>query len=90
MWSRALRFSFSRNKRMIAGNWKSNFTLNEAQSFVKNTINTLSYNPNNVDVVISPIFLHIPAILNLQSNSKVQYHVAAQNCSNYGLGAYTG
>jgi triosephosphate isomerase (TIM) len=28
MWTRALlRSSFSRNKRMIAGNWKSNFTL---------------------------------------------------------------
>ena len=91
MWSRALlRYSFSRNRRMIAGNWKSNFTLQEAQNFVGSTIHNLKYNPSNVDVVISPIFLHIPAILSLKANSKVPYHIAAQNCSNYGLGAYTG
>lgn len=39
---------FSRNKRMIAGNWKSNKTYSEALDFVKNTINNLKYNPNNV------------------------------------------
>lgn len=39
---------FSRNKRMIAGNWKSNKTQQEAVDFVKNTIHGLKYNPNNV------------------------------------------
>jgi triosephosphate isomerase len=32
---------FSRNKRMIAGNWKSNKTYSEALDFVKNTINNI-------------------------------------------------
>ena len=57
---------------------------------MSNTINNLKYNPNNVDVVISPIFIHIPAILSLKANKDVKYHIAAQNCSNYGMGAYTG
>lgn len=39
---------FSRNKRMIAGNWKSNKTYSEALDFVKNTINNLKFNTNNV------------------------------------------
>jgi hypothetical protein len=33
---------------MIAGNWKSNKTYSEALDFVKNTINPLKFNPNNV------------------------------------------
>ena len=36
------------------------------------------------------MFLHIPAILALNTNRQAHYQVAAQNCSNYGLGAYTG
>jgi len=44
----SLFYSFARNKRMIAGNWKSNKTQSEAIDFVKNTINTLKYNPDNV------------------------------------------
>ncbi len=43
-----LRRLFSRNKRMIAGNWKSNFTSSQAVDFVKNTIHNLKFNPNNV------------------------------------------
>lgn len=46
-----LLFSFARNKRMIAGNWKSNKSLNEAVDFVKTTINTLKYNPDNVGIL---------------------------------------
>jgi triosephosphate isomerase len=43
-----LKSFFSRNRRLIAGNWKSNFTLADATNFVKNTINTLKYDHNNV------------------------------------------
>lgn len=44
----SIAYNFARNKRMIAGNWKSNKTQSEAIDFVKNTINTLKYNPDNV------------------------------------------
>lgn len=46
--SRCLTSLFSRNKRMIAGNWKSNFTAHEAVNFVKNTVQNIKFNPNNV------------------------------------------
>ena len=39
---------FSRNRRMIAGNWKSNFTSNQATEFVQNTIQPMKFNPANV------------------------------------------
>jgi triosephosphate isomerase len=48
--SSLLKSFFSRNRRMIAGNWKSNFTLAEASNFVKNTINTLKYDHANVGI----------------------------------------
>lgn len=41
-----------------------------------------------LDVVIAPVFLHIPLVQQLNTNKNV--HVAAQNSSNYGYGAYTG
>jgi triosephosphate isomerase len=50
MRTTTLLYRFARNKRMIAGNWKSNKTQGEAVDFVKNTINTLKYNPDNVGI----------------------------------------
>jgi triosephosphate isomerase len=44
----------------------------------------------HADVIISPVFLHIAPILALDSAKQFNYRVAAQNCSNYGLGAFTG
>ena len=43
-----------------------------------------------LDVIISPVFLHIPSILALNGDRSFKYQVAAQNCSNFGFGAYTG
>jgi triosephosphate isomerase len=37
-----------RNKRLIAGNWKSNKTHSEALQFVKEVIHGLKYDHNNV------------------------------------------
>ena len=45
MITNRIAYLFSRNKRMIAGNWKSNFTHNEAVNFVKNTVNQIKFNP---------------------------------------------
>ena len=86
--SAAGKFFFSRNKFFIGGNWKSNNTLNDSVALVNNTINSMKVNQEKVDVVIAPVFLHIPAVQKALHNSGVK--VAAQNCSNYNMGAYTG
>lgn len=91
-----LRNLFSRNKRFIGGNWKSNNGLKETKTLMEQTINKLNFNANNVgilliyysDVIIAPILLHIPLVQQLNTNPNVK--VAAQNSSNYGYGAYTG
>lgn len=90
-----LRNLFSRNKRFIGGNWKSNNGVKETKTLMEQTINKLAHNPNNVgniyvisDVVIAPVLLHIPLVQQLNTNKNV--HIAAQNSSNYGYGAYTG
>lgn len=74
-------------KLFVGGNWKSNNTLSQTQDLVKNVINELKFDPNRVEVVISPVFLHIPYVL---SNVQKNVHVSAQNCSRTGYGAYTG
>ena len=48
MFANNLKNLFSRNKRMIAGNWKSNLTSKEALEFVSKTILPLQFNPANV------------------------------------------
>ena len=86
---------FARNKLFIGGNWKSNNTIQDSVAIVNNTINTLKYNPSKVgnftlilDVVISPVTLHIPAIQKALNHPNVK--ISAQNSSNYNFGAYTG
>ena len=41
-----------------------------------------------IDVIISPINLHIPAIQKVLNHPNVK--IAGQNASNYNFGAYTG
>ena len=78
----------SRNKILIGGNWKSNNTLMESIALVNNTINNLDYDPRKVDVVIALVNLHIYAVQKAVKNPEVK--IAAQNCSDFGFGAYTG
>eukprot|EP00330_Aristerostoma_sp_ATCC50986_P004075 CAMPEP_0114579734 /NCGR_PEP_ID=MMETSP0125-20121206/4087_1 /TAXON_ID=485358 ORGANISM="Aristerostoma sp., Strain ATCC 50986" /NCGR_SAMPLE_ID=MMETSP0125 /ASSEMBLY_ACC=CAM_ASM_000245 /LENGTH=251 /DNA_ID=CAMNT_0001770727 /DNA_START=62 /DNA_END=813 /DNA_ORIENTATION=- len=74
-------------KLFIGGNWKCNNSLVQTQDLVKNVYNKLDFDTNKVEVVCSPVFVHIPWVLqNVQS--KVQ--VSAQNSSLTGYGAYTG
>ena len=46
-----LRNFFSRNKRFIGGNWKSNNGINETKTLMEQTINKLKYNTNNVGMI---------------------------------------
>jgi triosephosphate isomerase len=88
-------FSFSRNKRFIGGNWKSNNTLEQSKKIIKETINQLKFNHDSVgkyltylDVIVAPVCLHISTVKDALLYPDVK--VAAQNCSSYNFGAYTG
>jgi triosephosphate isomerase len=70
----------------VGGNWKAVGFRNSIKSLVEefNTSETLS---QLLDVVIAPGFLHLGDVA---SNLKRTFDVAAQDCSKFGVGAYTG
>jgi len=74
-------------KLFIGGNWKSNNTLQQTKDLVEKVVNNLKFDDKKVDVVVAPVFVHLPWVLESITN-KVQ--VAAQNTSKTAFGAYTG
>ncbi len=73
-------------KKIIAGNWKMNYTVNEAEDFVieiKDRINT-----SDVDVVICPNFVSLDRISNVLDGTNIK--LGAQNVYFENKGAYTG
>ena len=71
----------------VGGNWKSNGRVQQVKDLIVNVINESAFDPSKVDVVVSPIMLHIP-LAKVMLKDGVQ--VAAQNVSRYPEGAYTG
>ncbi|BDS08338.1 triosephosphate isomerase [Oceaniferula spumae] len=79
-------------KPIIAANWKMNIGPREAEDFINSFIGQpgkLDSITSQVDVVIAPPFVSIPAaVAALNSSSAVS--IAAQNMSDQDSGAYTG
>ncbi|MDF2865491.1 MAG: triose-phosphate isomerase [Clostridia bacterium] len=73
-------------KKIIAGNWKMNFTANEAEYFVNNIVDSI--NTNEIDVVLCPNFTALDRVSNLLDNKNVK--LGAQNVYYESKGAYTG
>jgi triosephosphate isomerase len=73
-------------KPIIAGNWKLNKTIGEAQSFVSELAPLVAN--SNVDVVLCPVFTALHATS--QAASSTQIAVGAQDCYWKESGAYTG
>ncbi len=74
-------------KYIVGGNWKSNGSVDFVRKICTDTLNTASFDPSKVEVVVAPVFIHIAsakAMLNQNIN------VAAQNCSAHKNGAFTG
>jgi len=74
-------------KLFIGGNWKCNNTLSQTKELVEKVINQLKFDDKKAEVIVSPVFIHIPYVMSAIKN-KVQ--VAAQNASATAFGAYTG
>ena len=77
-------------KKVVAGNWKMNNTINEGLQLVDEIIKGLSENPeNDVLKIIAPSFIHLNSISTRISVVK-NLELAAQNCHQTEFGAYTG
>lgn len=73
-------------KKIIAGNWKMNYTTLEAENFIneiKDRINTAE-----VDVVLCPNFVSLETVSNLIEGTNIK--LGAQNVHVEDKGAYTG
>jgi triosephosphate isomerase len=75
-------------KRIVAGNWKMNTSLNEGLDLAKNVIEKSIAVPKTVELVLIPPFTHINEMVRLAKGSPVK--VGAQNCAEWAKGAYTG
>lgn len=76
--------------KIVAGNWKMNCSRDEANVLTSEIVNMLQDEvTGDVKVVLAPPFVHLSSVVHLVKNNK-RIGVAAQNCSSYGQGAYTG
>ena len=81
---------YTMRKKIIAGNWKMNKTLEEGMGLVSEVSNMLKDEyQGSAKVVIIPPFVHLNAVSKLIANNPCLAS-GAQNCSNHKSGAYTG
>jgi len=73
-------------KKIIAGNWKMNYTALEAENFIAEIKNTI--NIDEVDVVVCPNFVSLETVSNLIDSTNIK--LGAQNVYIEDKGAYTG
>jgi triosephosphate isomerase len=71
----------------IGANWKENETLDPLTDLVLDVINPSRIDSHYLQVVIAPSVIHIPKTMELLRRD---IGVAAQTCSPYSFGAYTG
>ena len=72
-------------KKIVAGNWKMNMTIDESNELI-NELKEVS--KNNVEIKIAPSFTNLYYTLSLLKNSGIE--VIAQNVHSEKRGAYTG
>lgn len=77
-------------KKIVAGNWKMNKTYQEGIDLLNEIETLLHHQPaKTARVIIAPPYIHLSKFSEILKNSKI-IEIAAQNCSSYENGAYTG
>lgn len=75
-------------KKIVAGNWKMNTTLQEGVELAKAVAAKSAETPENVGLIVAPPFTHLASVAEALKGSKVE--LSAQNCADHEKGAYTG
>ncbi len=76
-------------KRIVAGNWKMNTTLQEGKQLASEVNKVVeTKNDKDVEVVICVPFIHLTEVMKAVESEKVK--VGAQNCASEPKGAFTG
>jgi len=78
-------------KPIFAANWKMNKGPSETEDFVNSFLSKTQGLSLTAEIVIAPPFVSLPKLADLLHNSNAQsIQIAAQNCSQFDSGAYTG
>jgi triosephosphate isomerase len=75
-------------KKIVAGNWKMNMTLQDGVALAQELNETLSANKPNCGVVICTPFIHLASIAQFLNQDIIG--LGAENCADKVKGAYTG
>ncbi len=77
-------------KKVVAGNWKMNLTLEEGKALASEVVNIIDDElTDDVQIIVGTPFIHLSAVSQLLAGS-TKVALAAQNCSEHLSGAYTG
>jgi triosephosphate isomerase len=77
-------------RKIVAGNWKMNNTIEEGKKLTSEIVNMLADETNgDVTVVLGTPFVHLLSTKQMVAEA-ANLFVAAQNCSQHVSGAYTG
>lgn len=71
----------------IGGNWKCNGTTKSATTLIKDTVNKIEFNPRKMQILISPVFIHLLGVKQILSKKII---LSAQNISPFPNGPFTG
>src|SRR6478735_10501716 len=82
-------------KPIFAANWKMNKGASETEDFIKSFLSKLHGQDFPCDIVIAPPFISLPKLAEVLHNADAVQNahaiqIAAQNCSQFDSGAYTG
>ena len=76
-------------RNIVAGNWKSNETFNQADDLINDIAEGLrAFDSTDVDVIVFPPFPYLELVQDAAED--VEFFVGAQNVSKFDNGAYTG
>ena len=74
-------------KKIVAGNWKMNKTLQEGIALAKELNEVLAADKPNCDVIIGTPFIHLAKISDIIDHKVIG--LSAENCADKESGAYT-
>jgi triosephosphate isomerase len=82
-------------KPIFAANWKMNKGASETEDFIKSFLSKLHGQDFPCDIVIAPPYISLPKLAEVLHNADAVQNahaiqIAAQNCSQFDSGAYTG
>lgn len=75
-------------KRIVAGNWKMNTSLEEGIALAKSINEEVKASKEDIGVIIAPPFTHLTSVKEVINTERIC--LAAQNCAAEAKGAYTG